>query len=137
MVLQLDKDGVAENFNLEVIVRPDDFDAGNWLLNRNGRRMVFESKKYPEIVFNSTLTFLEELIQDEVLKTDVTGNLSMYGVDKEITVTVELEQKENQLTATGEFSVLLSDFSMTRPKAFGHVVDDEVIINFNVIALLE
>ncbi len=58
-------------------------------------------------------------------------------MDKEITVALELEQQENRLTAIGEFSVLLSDFNMTRPKAFGHTVDDEGIINFNILALLE
>ena len=137
LILQLTEYSLAENFNLEVTVRPDDFDAGNWLLNRNSRRMVFESKNYPEIVFRSTSNLLEKLPQEEIVETDVAGILSMHGVDKEITVALNLEQQENKLIATGEFSVLLTDFNMRRPKAFGHTVDDEVIVNFNIIALLE
>ncbi len=84
LTLQLAENGLAGDFNLEVIVHPDGFDAGNWLLNCNSRRMVFESKKYPEITFYSTKTSLEKLSQDEVLKIDVTGTLSMHGWTKKL-----------------------------------------------------
>jgi hypothetical protein len=60
----------------------------------------------------------------------------MHGVEQTIRLPVELTRNGNRIAVESEFSVLLSDFAMTRPSFLGLTVADEVQLSVTVVGEL-
>lgn len=133
--LSFDDADVASSLLLDIMVPSNSFNSGNFIRDANARASVFEARDYPEIIFRSQETTLKSLNQGRHEAT-VTGTLTMHGVAHELTAPVLLERVGDTLTVTGNFDILLSDFSMKRPSSFGNTVDDEVAIAFTIISTL-
>ncbi len=120
---------------LTIVVRPDDFSSGNFIRDTNADRTVFEIGKYPEIVFvtKGIQADATSLADGESREVTLTGELTMHGIVQELEVTATVARAGNTLTATGSFEVNYTDFGMRQPELFGVVVEDTVVIRFNVI----
>ncbi|MEZ4605636.1 MAG: YceI family protein [Deinococcales bacterium] len=129
--LSFDDGRLRQTLELKITVKADQFDGGNWLLNRNGQILVFESGKYPDIVFEATGVDLENLSDGES-RAVLDGVLKLHGVEKTIEVEVGLEHQSNRLSAKGQFTILLSDYNMKRPSGFGFTIDDLIVIDFDI-----
>lgn len=129
------------NFVLEVVLDPARFDSGNFLRDTNARRTVFETDSYPLISFRGTAIEVSPatLPAGATRETQVTGKLEMHGVTHEVTVPVTVARSADGdvFTATGSFSVLLSDYDMKRPRFLWVRVADEVAISFVITGRLE
>ena len=84
------------------------FDSKN--ANRDSNMLdVVEEYYYPFVRFTSS----------KINKTEngfkVTGNLSFHGIIKEITIPVNLEEDNQTVIVTSDFSIMLSDFKIKRP----------------------
>ncbi len=112
------------------------FDSGNIIRDTNARRTVFDSELYPEIVFSLTTLNSEvnEVLEGQAQAIELVGDLAMHGVSKEITVNAQILLEGNVLTTTGAFTVLLSDFEMSRPSFLVWTIEDEVELSFQVKA---
>jgi polyisoprenoid-binding protein YceI len=121
--------------SLTIAVKPGDFSSGNFFRDTNAQRTVFETGKYPEIVFVSKRVRVDTdtLAEGESREVTLTGDLTVHGVTKEVEITVTLTQAGNTMTATGGFDVKLTEFDMTPPTLFNIVVDENVIVRFIVI----
>jgi polyisoprenoid-binding protein YceI len=120
--------------SLTIAVKPGDFSSGNFFRDTNAQRTVFETGKYPEIVFVSKRVQSEggTLADGESREVTLTGDLTMHGVTKELETTATLTRTGNTLTATGGFDIKLTDFGMKPPTLFNIVVDENVIVRFIV-----
>ena len=84
------------------------FDSKN--ANRDSNMLdVVEEYYYPFVRFTSS----------KINKTEngfkVTGNLSFHGIIKELTIPVNLEEDNQTVIVTSDFSIMLSDFKIKRP----------------------
>ena len=84
------------------------FDSKN--ANRDSNMLdVVEEYYYPFVRFTSS----------KINKTEngfkVTGNLSFHGIIKELTIPVNLEEDNQTIIVTSDFSIMLSDFKIKRP----------------------
>ena len=84
------------------------FDSKN--ANRDSNMLdVVEEYYYPFVRFTSS----------KIIKTesgfDVTGNLSFHGITKELTVPVNLDEDNETVIVSSNFSIMLSDFKIKRP----------------------
>lgn len=118
---------------LTLSLKSGDFDSGNFIRDANARRLVFESQLYPEITFTSKRITLDEnvLVEGENQVT-IFGDLTLHGVTREISVVTIVTRQNKRLIARGGFEISLNDFSMHAPEFFGVVVDDKVIIQFEI-----
>lgn len=122
--------------SLVVTLDASKFDSGNGIRDTNARRTVFNSDLYPEIVFSlDTLNAdVNDVSEGRTQAIELVGTLDMHGVSKEITVNAEILLEGNRLTTTGAFTVLLSDYEMSRPSFLVWTIEDEVELSFQIIA---
>ena len=95
---------------------------------------VLAVARYPAITFRSTSIAVAGRSESEI-ELRVTGELTIHGQTKSITVPVRARLDARSLTATGTFSVKQSDFGI-KPISVGGVVNvkDALSIHFTVIA---
>ena len=65
---------------------------------------------------------------------EVTGNLTLHGVTKQITFPASIEVADGVVTATAEFFVMRFDFAIEYPGKPDDLIRDEVVIRLNIIA---
>jgi len=114
----------ACKFNLKIDV--SSINTGNGMMNKKAQiEEWFNAKKYPEIKFKSTK--VEKKGSDYA----ITGDLTMKGVTKSITIPATMTSSGNKIVFKGTFKVNRLDFKV------GHksdTVPDEMKINFTVPA---
>ncbi len=118
-----------------VRVDPAAFRTSNFLRDSQARRAVFEVDRFPSIVFEGHMIMGEMLTLPfgAIRQLQFSGNLSLHGVTKPLTVEVMLMRQGDRVNAQGEFEVLLSDFEMTRPRFLTLVTEDVIQIEFDLM----
>ena len=128
------------SLSLEATLDPGKFDSGNFIRDANARRGVFETGEYPTVTLSAqgieAQTNTVSLAAGETKQVKLRGSLELHGVTREVSVPVEVSREGDTLRATGEFSVLLSDYNMDRPSFLGTTVNDEVTVRFNLVSTL-
>lgn len=123
--------------DLKVRVHPAEFDSGNFLRDTNARRTVFDTAAYPEIRLEVTRLSTEgNALSEGLNELSLVGDLTMHGVTQEVRFPLIVRLEGETLSASGEFSVLLSDFGMSRPSFLGWVVEDTVQVRIEVSGVL-
>ncbi|MGL4608149.1 MAG: YceI family protein [Trueperaceae bacterium] len=127
------------NSSLTIAVNTEDFFSGNFIRDTNARRTVFESDEFPEIVFASghVSSEIDTLADGESRDVDLTGSLTMHGVTQDVQLIATLSRQSDTITAIGSFDVTYTDFGMRQPELFGTVVEDVVVIRFNVVGQIQ
>ncbi len=86
------------------------------IINKELREIVLHPDQYPEIVFRSTSVTGKPTSSSEYdLK--ITGNLTLHGVTRQITIPTKITVSGNQLRAQGEFSINRGDFKVKATSA--------------------
>ena len=136
--LFLDPDNLKRS-RLDIRLDASSFNSGNVIRDTNARLTVFESAKYPEIVFSlrRILEDLPSLAPGESLAMTLEGDLSMHGRTQSITVPIVLSRDSQRFQAVGEFAVLLSDFQMSRPSFLIWTIEDQVRLYFEIVFRLD
>ena len=98
----------ASNFNLAIDVAS--INTGNGLMNTHAKSAEwFDAAKYPQIKFTSK----------KIVKTgagyQVTGDLEVHGVKKEVTLPFTFQNKGTSATFNGTFTINRSDFHVGKP----------------------
>lgn len=100
--------------NIEVTIKTDSVDSGNGKRDEHLKSpSFFNAKEFPEISFKSTKVAAGD---DGALR--VTGNLTLHGISKEITVNLEktgeatLERMGHRAGVETVFTIKRSDFGM-------------------------
>ena len=89
----------------------------------------FDVQKFPKASFVST-----KITQTEGSKANVTGNLTLHGVTKQISFPATIAQSGGRFVTTAEFGINRKDFGIMYPGRPDDLINDEVLIRLNIIA---
>jgi len=100
------------------------------LMQEHFNENYMESDKYPRSEFKGNITNLTEVnfAKDGTYSVKVTGNLTMHGVTKEISVPGTLSVSGKTVRAIAKFSVKLSDYNIDIPSVVADKIGKEAKI---------
>jgi polyisoprenoid-binding protein YceI len=99
-------------------------------------RDVLKIEQYPSITFESKSTSVDK-IGDGRFKVALNGNLTLRGVSRNVPVIAQVTTSgELLLRASGEFSILLSDYGIPPVSVAGGALKlkDELKFSFDIVA---
>jgi polyisoprenoid-binding protein YceI len=95
---------------------------------------VLDVERYRTIVFQSTRVTASKTT-GKAVELSVSGNLTLHGTTKPMTIPVTAEVGEQQVSAHGKFPIKQTDFGMSPISVAGVVkVNNELEISFTVVA---
>jgi polyisoprenoid-binding protein YceI len=99
------------------------------------KESVLETARFPDIVFKSTKVSANKLGEGSY-RVDVSGDLSLHGVTRAITVPVQLSVVGDEFRAEGEVSLSQSSFGIPPVSIAGGTLKlkDELKFTFNILA---
>jgi polyisoprenoid-binding protein YceI len=86
------------------------------IINKELREIVLLPNQYPEIVFKST-NVTGKVTGNNQYDLKISGDLTLHGVTKQITIPTKLTVTGNELRAQGEFSINRADFKVKATSA--------------------
>lgn len=109
-------------------------DPQKQIINKELREIVLQPDQYPEIVFRSRQVSGKKLAGDQY-DLSITGDLTLHGITRQITIPAKATVSGNDLRAVGEFSIDRSDFKVKATSAFHGLVRvrDKVKFTFDII----
>lgn len=104
-------------------------------IERMMREEVLETARYPEIVFMSTSSLMNQ-IAESGYQARITGNLSLHGVTRNHSLEATVLVNGDSLRAQGEFQLRQSDYNIKLVSVMGGTlkVKDELKFSFDIIA---
>ena len=111
----------------DVTIQTASLNTGNGLMNTHAKSAEwFDVKKYP------TIQFASKSITKAGNGYQVTGDLSMHGVTKSITIPFQFQQSgANAGTFTGKFNVNRLDFKLGKPGDVDESISVEISVPVN------
>lgn len=123
---------VIQSGSLEVL---DDLrDSDRRELHRVMNEDVLETRRYPEVVFESS-TIHSERLKDNLNRVNVEGRLSLHGVTNGQTFLSQVAFGVDSFRAYGEFTLLQSDYGIRIASIAGGTLklQDELKFSFYVV----
>ena len=124
---------------IDLKLDPKSFDTQNEKRDKDLRDKCMEVARYPFIEFTSQSIQADqkELKPGQMQKATIEGTLKMHGLEKKVSVPVNLQLLEDTLTADGEMAVVLDEWKILRPKVLFVQLQNDVKIKFKVGAKLQ
>lgn len=100
------------------------------------RTLGLESDTYPEATFTLTepVPVPSTLTDTGIGSASVTGDLTIHGATREVTIEVELQQVNGRVEVVGSHTFEWDEFEMERPNIGGFVtVEDEATMEFKLV----
>jgi polyisoprenoid-binding protein YceI len=109
-------------------------DAQKKIINKELHDIVFLPDQYPEIVFKST-SVSGKVEGNNQYDLNITGNLTLNGVTRQIKIPTKVIVSGNDLRAQGEFGIDRGDFKVKATSAMHGLirVRDHVDFNFDIV----
>ena len=103
------------------------------LMEEHFNENYIESHQYPKTSFKgSILNFDSNALSNQPRTVQLTGELSMHGVTKPISVSATITQSDEQITFTSSFSVKTSDFGIKIPSLVRKQIDENVQVEVSL-----
>ena len=103
------------------------------LMEEHFNENYIESHQYPKTSFRgSILNFDSNALSNQPRTVQLTGELSMHGVTKPISVPATITQSDEQITLTSSFSVKTSDFGIEIPSLVRKQIDENVQVEVSL-----
>ena len=109
-------------------------DQQKQIIDKELREIVLQPDQYPDIVFRSRQVAVRKTAADQY-DLDITGDLTLHGVTRQITIPTKVTLTGGDLRAVGEFSIDRGDFNVKATSAFHGLVRvrDKVKFNFDIV----
>jgi polyisoprenoid-binding protein YceI len=103
------------------------------IINKELDEIVLETAKYPEITFRSTGVKGE--FKSGRFEVKITGDITLHGVTRRVTIPATVSVEGDGLRARGEFDLDRSDFNVKATSAFHGMVRvrDELKFTFDIV----
>ena len=103
------------------------------LMEEHFNENYIESHQYPKTSFKgSILNFDSNPLSNQPRTVQLTGELSMHGVTKPISVYATITQSDELITLTSSFSVKTTDFGIEIPSLVRKQIDENVQIEVSL-----
>ena len=123
----------AETGELAVLALVRGFRFPLALMEEHFNENYIESHQYPKTSFKGSITdFDKNTLSDQPQTVKLTGELSMHGVTKAITVPATITQTDKRITLASSFSVKTSDFGIEIPSLVRKQIDENVQIEVSL-----
>jgi polyisoprenoid-binding protein YceI len=130
----------VENNKIEFAVLIKGFEFERALMQEHFNENYLESDKYPKAVFKGSfdvtkapLTFTNNTTQT----LQVTGSLTMHGVTKAVKTSATITIKNQLVSASSAFTILLSDYNIKVPALVVNNISKDILVNVNIPSLQE
>jgi polyisoprenoid-binding protein YceI len=131
-----------EKSSLKLEIRADSLEVTDDIKNKDRQEMesamnqkVLESEKYPAITFEGAATSANQLSEGR-FQVQMNGALSLHGATGRVPVTVQVTLMGDMLRASGEFSLLQSNYGIAPVSVAGGALKlkDELKFTFDIVA---
>ncbi|MDG1684939.1 MAG: YceI family protein [Flavobacteriaceae bacterium] len=123
----------AETGELAVLALVRGFRFPLALMEEHFNENYIESHQYPKTSFKgSIIDFDQTTLSDQPQTVQLTGELSMHGITKPITVSASINQTDDLITLESSFSVKTSDFGIEIPSLVRKQIDENVQIQVSL-----
>ena len=103
------------------------------LMEEHFNENYIESHQYPKTSFKgSILNFDSNALSNQPRTVQLTGELSMHGVTKLISVSATITKSDEQITLTSSFSFKTSDFDIKIPSLVRKQIDENVQVEVSL-----
>jgi polyisoprenoid-binding protein YceI len=104
------------------------------IINKELREIVLLPDRYPDIVFRST-NITGKSIGAGQYDLEITGNLTLLGVTRPVTIPTKVTVSGNELRALGEFTIKRGDFKVKATSAMHGLirVKDKLKFRFDIV----
>jgi hypothetical protein len=103
------------------------------LMEEHFNENYIESHQYPKTSFKgSILNFDSNALSNQPRTVQLTGELSMHGVTKLISVSATITKSDEQITLTSSFSVKTSNFGIKIPSLVRKQIDENVQVEVSL-----
>ena len=98
------------------------------LMQEHFNENYLESDKFPKAMFKGKITNLDavKFTEDGTYAADVTGNLTIHGVTKEITTKATIEVKDGKFKGQSSFILKPEDYNIEIPKLVREKIAKEI-----------
>lgn len=96
-------------------------------------RESFEAEKYPFIVFSVKRAVISSLAEAEKARIELTGELDLHGVKKEIEIPAEATWTNTRIYIKGQKELSLKDFRISPASFLFFKVKDTVVVKFDLV----
>lgn len=121
-------DEAKKTFSFRVVYQT--FEGFNSSLQRDHfNEKYLESEKYPEAVFNGTITDEFDFSKDGTYALNAKGKLSIHGVEKDRTIRSTVIVNNGIIHLESKFKVLLEDHNIRIPKIVTQKIATEIVVD--------
>ncbi len=123
--------------SVQIDINLDTLDTGNGMRNKEMRGRYLETNKFGTATFKSVnVTGPPSVSANQPADINVTGNLTLHGVTKRMTITVRVVLiPDGRIHATSSFKIHMPDFGISVPHNILVTVNDEVPVRLDVWAV--
>jgi hypothetical protein len=114
---------------VQLAVKTLDFDRK--LMQEHFNENYIESDKYPLAKFKGTIDQSADLTKDGDYNVNVTGLLSLHGVDKQRTIPCKISVRNGIITVDSQFKVACVDHKIDIPKLVFAKIAESISIKLN------
>ena len=134
--VSFDPEDLSREAEVSFKVEGATLDTGNKSRDKKMRESHLETARYPTIAFHSTKVkaIAPTLRADETQEMEITGALSLHGIERVISFPVKAVRRGGELVVTGETSLRMTDYGIPIPGFLFMKVKDEVKVMFEVVA---
>ena len=107
------------------------FEFNKALMQEHFNENYMESDKYPNGNFTGKVTNIGDVnfAQNGTYNVTVTGNLTIHGVTKAVSVPGTIVVKDGKVSSKAEFTVLLADYDISIPAAVKNQISKSIKIS--------
>ena len=119
----------------DVIVNATSGNSGNGTRDRRMTRGILEAQRYPEIRF-APHKIAGTVSTSSTSSIEVTGSFQIHGQAHEITIPMQVQMSQDEITASGKFVVPYVEWGMKNPSNFLLKVNEKVEIHLVAVGHL-
>ena len=113
----------------DVIINAASGDSGSGIRDKRMTREILEADRYPEIRFKPQ-RMDGPVSSSTTSNIEVTGSFVIHGRAHQITISMQAQTSQDEITARGKFIVPYVQWGMKNPSSFLLKVSDKVEIDF-------
>lgn len=125
-------DAAAHSISGEVVVDAASGNSGSRTRDRRMTRDILEAQRFPEIRF-APMKLTGSVSTPGASSAEITGSFLIHGQAHQITIPMQIQMNQDEITATGKFTVPYVEWGMKNPSNFLLKVNDKVEIEVTAV----